>query len=150
MFIAKNENPEVLGSDVTMRTPSLVEAVDILLSGFPCQPFSSAGKGQGTADPRDLLVNATLDYAAYHKPRLVILENVKAILAKEHLGLLEYVEDRVRTLGYVVHREVMHTRHNGVPQNRPRVYVVYIRADVQGDRAFTFPEPIPPMKLRGY
>ena len=58
--------------------------VEILTSGFPCQPFSLAGKGGGTSDPRGLVVFHVLQYVQKNLPRIVILENVKGLLSTKH------------------------------------------------------------------
>ena len=63
-------------------------SVDILTSGFPCQPFSLAGKGGGTSDPRGLVVFHVLQYVQKNLPMIVILENVKGLLSTKHAELM--------------------------------------------------------------
>ncbi len=75
-FIRKNSKPETLYTDILSRELGAVTKVDVYISGFPCQPFSSAGKQLGAADPRARVGEACLDYIIYHRPCLFILENV--------------------------------------------------------------------------
>ena len=63
-------------------------SVDILTSGFPCQPFSIAGKGGGTSDPRGLVVLHALQYVQKNLPRISILENVNGLLSTKHAELM--------------------------------------------------------------
>ena len=62
--------------------------VEILTSGFPCQPFSLAGKGGGRSDPRGLVVFHVLQYVQKNLPRIVILENVNGLLSTKHAELM--------------------------------------------------------------
>jgi len=101
---------------------------DLLLAGFPCQPFSIAGNGAGLADSqgRGVVVNGILRYVAKHKPRVVMLENVKGLVAR-HRAVLDKVVAGLERLGYCVSWKVLDMNvHGGVPCRRSRVYIVAI------------------------
>ena len=78
-FIKANHPPEIFYDDITRRNNSKAPYVDIYIAGFPCQPFSIAGKRQGPADSqgRGLIFNYILDYITKRQPKIFILENVK-------------------------------------------------------------------------
>ena len=68
--------------DITVRNNKNVQKVDLYVAGFPCQPFSSAGKQEGFADKRGrgTICFYLSEYIEKHQPKLFILENVKLII----------------------------------------------------------------------
>ena len=77
-----SDAPEILFHDAKLKKPSRPR-VDLYTSGFPCQPFSRAGRGLGWRDHRCLMATVT-GYIATKQPRAWILENVAGILNKRH------------------------------------------------------------------
>ena len=99
---------------------------DLLLAGCPCQPFSVTGEGEGVADRqgRGVVVEGILRYAGKHLPTIVVLENVKGLVAR-HREVLDNAMDSIAALGYVVSWKVLDMHiHGGVPCKRAHVYVV--------------------------
>ncbi len=79
--IRANYPPEILYRDITKRDVSKVPSVDLYLAGFPCQPFSYAGKKQGFQDSqnRGTVFFKILEYIRKKRPKVFVLENVKGI-----------------------------------------------------------------------
>ena len=111
---------------------------DILCAGFPCQPFSRSGKGMGLADDRGRLYYEIVRIAKHHKPKLMLLENVKAILTIDGGNVRNEIYQTLEKIGYRVEHSALNASHFGVPQKRERVYFVAIRKDVP--LRFTQPE----------
>ncbi len=122
-----NYSPRIFFDDIFGRSARVVPAVDLYHAGFPCQPFSSAGRRLGTADPslKGIIINEVLLYVQLRKPRVVLLENVKG-LATMHPQVLENIDNVLVHAGYSVKHKVLQASANGVPQNRERLLVVGI------------------------
>ena len=103
--------------------------LDIYVAGFPCQPFSSSGLSAGAEDPRGLVWFHIVRFLAVALPRAVVLENVKGLVSGKHkTGTFKPMMELLESLGeYDWHTKVLNTQDFGVPQNRPRVYIVGIR-----------------------
>ncbi len=118
---------------------------DILLGGFPCQAFSIAGKRKGFADTRGTMFFEVEKILAKYKPKAFLLENVRNL--ENHDGgntfqtILRVLKEK---LGYDVHYKVLNAKDYGVPQNRPRIYIVGFKKKTN----FNFPEPTGRVKLK--
>lgn len=123
--------------DITKIEPEDIPAFDILLAGFPCQPFSQAGKKLGLADTRGTLFFDIAKIVEHHRPRVVFLENVKRFKSHDGGRTFETIKDILEGLGYQIYAKVLNAKHFGVPQNRERIYIV----GFLGDTEFSFPEP---------
>jgi DNA (cytosine-5)-methyltransferase 1 len=115
---------------------------DVFVGGFPCTPFSEAGKGDGVNDEN----NGDLGYHFYRavkaaKPKAFIVENVKGITFKKHQAFFNDLITKFTEAGYRVSWKLTDCHEYGVPQTRDRVFLVGIRND-QGFY-FEFPEPLP-------
>lgn len=117
---------------------------DILLAGFPCQPFSLMGKKQGFTDERGTLFFTIERILKKHKPKVIVLENVKNLLTHDRgktiKRMLEILEDK---LNYKVYYDVLNTSDYGLPQTRRRVFIVGFLIEEFGEElnTFTFPSP---------
>lgn len=105
--------------DVKTTDWSQVEPVDILTAGYPCQPFSHAGKRKGHDDPRHLWPDVARAIGAL-RPRLVVLENVRGHVS---LGLDAVIGDLSR-LGYDARWCVVRAADAGAPHGRARIFIV--------------------------
>ena len=100
--------------------------VDILSGGFPCQPFSAAGKRQATEDPRHLFPYIA-DGIRECQPRIVFLENVQGILSCKTADgepVLQYVLRTLEGLGYRATAGIFSAEEVGAPHQRKRVYIL--------------------------
>lgn len=97
---------------------------DLLTGGFPCQPFSSAGKKQGVRDARGTLFQEIVDVVQKHKPKWFILENVKRLLTMENGDHFATILRALTELDYFVEWRLLNAQFFGLPQNRQRVIIV--------------------------
>jgi DNA (cytosine-5)-methyltransferase 1 len=130
---------ETPSGDLTQIAPSDIPKFDLLLAGFPCQPFSNAGLKQGFDDTRGTLFFNIAELAAFHRPRALFLENVKGLVSHDKgrtfKTILRVLEEE---LGYHVFYKIHNAKDFGVPQNRERIYIVALRDETE----FTFSEPL--------
>ena len=127
---------------------------DLLLSGFPCQPFSIGGKGQGKRDAkgRGIVILSILHYIRKHLPGLVLLENVKGLVSR-HGDVLKMIVEALEAAGYYVSWRLLDThRYSGIPHKRQRFFLLALKTagtwPARGGRdQFLFhvvwPRPIP-------
>ena len=106
--------------------------VDILSGGFPCQPFSNAGKRQATEDPRHLFPYIR-DGIRDCQPRIVFLENVEGIISTKTAdgeSVLQYVLRELEGLGYRATAGVFSASEVGAPHQRKRVFILGVRDEL--------------------
>ena len=101
-----------------------IPAHDLLTGGFPCQPFSSAGKKNGTRDPRGTLFQVIVDVLRAHRPAYFVLENVKRLLTMERGAHFDAILSSLTGLGYHVEWRLLNATWFRLPQNRQRVILV--------------------------
>lgn len=135
---------EIPNGDITKINPQEIPAFDILLAGFPCQPFSQAGLKRGFEDTRGTLFFDIARIVQYHKPRVVFLENVKNLAGHDNGRTLSVIIKTLENLGYNVFNKVLNAKDFGLPQNRARVYIIGFRDKIK----FEFPrEPKTPTRV---
>lgn len=111
--------------DVNDIDPNSFPEHEILTGGFPCQPFSIAGKRDGFDDDRSNVFWMIVRIMKAKKPKLVILENVKNIMSIDNGDTFQTVINTLKDSGYTVNYTIMDTaKHCGIPQHRERVYIV--------------------------
>lgn len=135
-----NKNIENIAQVVDIKNMSLDEHLysDILMAGFPCQPFSFNGKGLGENDPdKGNLGKITYNVILRTQPKAFLLENVKGLASKKNYPFLMTLINNLER-EYNVTWEVVNCADYGVPQNRERVFIVGVRKDL--GKNFTFPE----------
>lgn len=130
------EEPE---GDITTIAADTIPDFNILCGGFPCQPFSVAGKKRGFKDTRGTLFFEIARIIKAKQPEVVFLENVANLARHDNGNTLRVILDTLDGLGYNVHYQILNAAHYGVPQIRKRIYFVCFRKDLQVD--FSFPEP---------
>ncbi len=124
--------------DITQIQPNEIPKFDILLAGFPCQPFSNAGLKKGFEDTRGTLFFDIARIVKHHKPKVVFLENVKGFRNHDKGNTFKVVKETLEEQGYKVFAEVLNAKHFGVPQNRERIYIIgFLDHDIN----FEFPKP---------
>jgi len=112
---------------------------DILCAGFPCQAFSISGKLDGFKDPNGKLFFEVIRIAKYHKPKMIMLENVKNIQTHNDGKTLKRISEELNKIGYKPFSKVLNATNFGVPQARKRLYIVAFRDDLNIND-FAFPE----------
>ena len=117
-------------NDEVMNVP----AHDVLVGGFPCQPFSKSGKQMGMEETRGTLFWNIAKIIEARKPTLVLLENVRNIAGPRHMHEWEVIIKTLRDLGYrvsdqpmVVSPHLIHPEFGGRPQVRDRVFIAATR-----------------------
>lgn len=110
--------------DITKINPTDIPDFDILTGGFPCQPFSKAGKLQGFQDTRGTLFFDVCRILEHKKPELVILENVKNLGTHDKGNTLKTIYSSLEKLGYITTHKVLNAADYGVPQSRERIIIV--------------------------
>jgi len=102
---------------------------DILTGGFPCQPFSIAGKQEGFQDERSNVFWKILKIIDHHKPSYIILENVKNLISHDNENTFKIIKKNLIDRGYNVHYNILNTSEiTGIPQHRERIYIVCIKS----------------------
>tara|TARA_B100000767_G_scaffold275573_1_gene313395 strand:- start:3294 stop:4253 length:960 start_codon:yes stop_codon:yes gene_type:complete len=114
--------PEGSG-DITKIHETDLPDFDLFTGGFPCQPFSSAGLGNGELDMRGSLFHDILRIVSHKLPKHILLENVKGFTHKKHRPTLDKIITELESLGYQVFKQVLNTKDYGVPQNRERLWI---------------------------
>jgi DNA (cytosine-5)-methyltransferase 1 len=97
---------------------------DIICAGFPCQPFSKAGKQFGLEDPNNgNFFNRIIEIADFHKSKYIFLENVPNLKSHENGETWKYIEAKLQK-DYHVQEEIISPHIYGIPQHRSRIYIV--------------------------
>ncbi len=118
--------------------PHILPNFDMLCAGFPCQPFSIAGKQQGFDDSRGQIIFKIVEIIKIRKPNIVFLENV-ANLARHNKGeTLKTILDAIIQNGYAVYYKILNAKEFGVPQSRPRLFIIAINEKFSS-KSFSFP-----------
>lgn len=130
--------------DITQINEKDIPNFDVLLAGFPCQPFSQAGLKKGFADTRGTLFFEIERILKEKRPKAFLLENVKQLKGHDRGRTLQVILKHLDDLNYYVKYEVLRAGDFGVPQNRERIYIVGISKDhfnLPEDYEFQFPMP---------
>lgn len=130
----KNFNDEYVHGDINLIPSEDIPDFDVLLGGFPCQPFSSAGKREGFTDTRGTLFFEIERILEAKKPKYFILENVEGLVTHEkkhkdhaHGETLKVILEKLQALGYKVTWNVLNAKDFGLAQTRQRIYIVGTR-----------------------
>lgn len=104
-----------------------VKPFDFLIGGFPCQPFSYAGKQRGFGDTRGTLFFDIERLLKKYQPEGFLLENVKGLTTHDKGKTFRTIIEHLEALGYGVEYRVINASSHGVPQNRTRVYIMGLK-----------------------
>ena len=123
---------------------------DVLCAGFPCQPFSNAGLKKGIEDTRGTLFYHIAEILDKHKPKAVLLENVRGLISNDSGKTFQTILRTIMGMGYSCNisfdqletlslaklkqeasKMVLSAKDYGVPQNRPRIYIVLWKNDLK-------------------
>lgn len=104
-----------------------IEPFDLLLAGFPCQPFSYAGKRKGFGDTRGTLFFEIERILGLYQPKAFLLENVRGLHTHDSGRTFETIINKLHELGYGTYDLLLNSSGFGVPQNRVRLYILGIK-----------------------
>ncbi|QEF30783.1 DNA (cytosine-5-)-methyltransferase [Helicobacter pylori] len=127
----------VLG-DIEIEKDHICEH-DILIGGFPCQPFSTLGSLQGFEDKRGTLFFTICEIIKKHRPKIVVLENVKNLINHNKGESFKRILFELNELDYQVNYNLLNTLDFGIPQQRNRVFIVALRKNSFINLEFVFP-----------
>lgn len=134
-------------SDIKDVQNEVIPDFDILLAGFPCQPFSNAGNRKGVHDDNgrgtlfeecERILKDKIEKG--HTPTAFVFENVRGILSSKMpngVTVPQEIKNRMEQIGYNVNFQLVRASDYGVPQNRYRVLIIGIRKE---NRVFDFVE----------
>lgn len=128
---------EIPTGDITKISSDKIPEHDILLAGFPCQPFSIIGNGKGFSDTRGTLFFEIERVLRDKKPEAFLLENVKQLVKHDKGRTFQVILAKLKESGYFVHWKVLNALDYGLPQKRERVIIVGFRKN----HMFSFPQP---------
>jgi len=127
--------------DITHIQANNIPDFDILCAGFPCQAFSIAGKQQGFKDSRGTMFFEIARIIKEKQPKAFFLENVKHFLKHNDGKTFECIKNILTNeLGYSFHWKIIKACEFGLPQLRPRLYMVGFKNPTI---RFEFPKPVP-------
>ena len=111
--------------DITKISERDIPKFDLLLAGFPCQPFSSIGKRQGFKhETQGTLFYDVARIIDFHKPKAFLLENVAGLLTHDDGRTFTTIISVLTSIGYAIEYKILDSSDFGVPQNRERIYIV--------------------------
>lgn len=113
--------------DITKIPAENIPHHNLLLAGFPCQAFSIMGKRQGFADIRGTMFFEVARILEYHKPEIILLENVKQLTTHDKGKTFSVILQILNNLNYYTKWKVMNALDFGIPQKRERVIIVGFR-----------------------
>ena len=123
---------EIPAGDITAIKEQDIPQHDVVLAGFPCQPFSMIGKREGIDDEkgRGTLFFDVLRIIKYHKPKMLLLENVPGLLTIQKGETFKMIISLLENEGYDITWGVLDSANFGLPQSRKRVLIVGFRKDL--------------------
>ena len=133
--------------DMFKIRPQDIPKHDVLCAGFPCQPFSYAGKKKGFTDTRGTLFFEIERILEYHHTPYIILENVKHLVKHDNGNTYKTIIEHLKNLGYILSEIpiILSPHQLGVPQNRERIFIIGIHKNFTNlsSLKFNFPQNIP-------
>ncbi len=140
---------EVPFGDITQISEKSIPDHDVLLAGFPCQPFSIAGVSKKNAlgrkhgfldETQGTLFFDIARILEYKKPKAFMLENVKNLISHDKGNTFKVIKNTLTELGYSIYYQVLDGKYF-VPQHRERIIIVGFRKEIfKGEETFQFPK----------
>ena len=140
-YQANYSSPIILG-DLNKINLDEIPSADIVIGGFPCQPFSSMGELKGFEDTRGTLFFRIVELIQNqiergHKPKALVLENVRNLKHHDKGKTFKVIKKTLMDLGYKVYDQVLNSSDYGVPQTRNRTFIVCFS---NSETEFSYPE----------
>ena len=135
---------EVPFGDITKISVKGIPNFDVLLAGFPCQPFSTIGQRAGFKhETQGTLFYDVLRIISAKRPAAFLLENVKGLVSHDKGKTFETIKKSLTKEGYELHFKILDSADYGVPQVRKRIYIVgFDKSKFKGDIDFSWPVPM--------
>jgi len=135
-----NVSENIVEGDIRITKES-IPPHDVLIGGFPCQPFSTLGKLKGFDDEgRGTLFFEIMDIVKKHDTKVIVLENVKNITTHDKGQTFERIKRELDEAGYDVNYQILNSQDYGVPQRRNRVFIVAFNRKYFKKGQFEYPE----------
>jgi len=132
---------ELPSDDITKINYNEIQPFDLLLAGFPCQPFSMAGLKKGFNDDRGNHFFNILDILKIHSPSVILLENVKGLYNSYNRETFDIILASLKEAGYFMHFKILAAKDFNLPQRRERLYFVGFKDKLHWQN-FKFPYPV--------
>ena len=135
-------NTILIEDDVRNVDPLTMSDINVLIAGFPCQPFSVMGYRRGFKDPRGNLFFEIARFIDVKQPKVVFLENVQNLMKHDNGKTFLVIYNTLAQFGYSVKYRVINATDVNIPQNRSRIFIVAFR-DIEDCDRFSFPQYTP-------
>lgn len=135
-------NTILIEDDVRNINSCALSDIDVLVAGFPCQPFSVMGYRRGFNDPRGNLFFEIARFIDVKRPKVVFLENVKYLMEHDNGKTFLVIYNTLAQFNYSVKYKVINATDVNIPQNRARIFIVAFR-DIEDCDKFSFPQYTP-------
>jgi len=122
--------------DITKINPKELSDFDFFTGGFPCQTFSTVGKGHGELDTRGTLFNDIIRICEVKQPTFILLENVKGLVMNKHKQTFLKIINELKRIGYNVVYELLNSKDYGIPQNRERIWIFATKKEIPKNWSF--------------
>ena len=134
---------EIPHGDITKIHTDEIPDFDVLLAGFPCQPFSTIGQRAGFKhETQGTLFYDVLRIIKQKRPAAFLLENVKGLVSHDKGNTLDTIMKSLRKEGYEIQYQILDSADFGVPQIRKRIYIIgFDKSRFNGDINFNWPKP---------
>lgn len=132
----------LIEGDVRGIDPNVLSDIDVLVAGFPCQPFSVMGYRRGFKDPRGNLFFEISRFIDAKRPKVVFLENVRNLMEHDNGKTFLVIYNTLVQFGYSVRYRVINATDVNIPQDRARIFIAAFLNIEDCDR-FAFPESVP-------
>ncbi len=140
----KNFPGTLIEGDIFKKKPDEIPVHDIICAGFPCQPFSKAGKRKGLKDIKNgnhfHRILQIIDSKKKSPPKYLLLENVAAILSHDNGYTFKLIKKELKKRNYDVSEKILSPHEFGVPHYRRRLFIVGAHKDTGGLKTFKFPQ----------
>lgn len=126
------EHNHFYAKDICALSSSDIPEHDVLVAGFPCQPYSMAGLRKGLKDARGQVFLEIIRILQDKQPKAFLLENVKGMVAHDGGKTFKFMCESLESVGYSIKHKILNSMtHANIPQNRERVFIVGMRNQIQ-------------------
>lgn len=138
-------------TDIFLLNPHNLPDFELMCAGFPCQPFSQAGLEKGFSDPRGTVFFKLFEIVSIKKPQIIFFENVPNLVRHNGGKTYDIIRTYLQDINYEISAAVLDSTFFGVPQSRPRIYIVATRMETFGKKKIHFTKQrTPKTALRSY